>query len=236
MSHATHVVVPYRSFISLKSCVVLALAASLREHMLSQLASRSDESCSPRIIVLNCTTREWERDGLGITRSSISSVQSEIRILCPIFIPYPDTQFWQLPRPLSVRRLCPSSACSVAVSRCACWRRRCWRRCWRWRWRRGRAPTDRMTIGAPPARTTKSRGDNCKTFGPFLSLSSCAPIFAGRGASTWCLFRLFRMEMPPRGRAVLLVVAPTARESGEQKISRRWVNIPGTRRRRSRTM
>ena len=71
MSHATHVVVPYRSFISLKSCVVLALAASLREHMLSQLASRSDESCSPRIIVLNCTTREWERDGLGITRSSI---------------------------------------------------------------------------------------------------------------------------------------------------------------------
>ena len=26
----------------------------------------SDDSCSPRIIVLNFTTREWERDGLVV--------------------------------------------------------------------------------------------------------------------------------------------------------------------------
>jgi hypothetical protein len=36
----------------------------------TQLSSLRDESCSPRIIVLNCTKREWERDGLGRLHSS----------------------------------------------------------------------------------------------------------------------------------------------------------------------
>ena len=41
---------------------------------LFQLSSLRDESCSPHIIVLNCTRREWERDGLGWSSSTSTSL------------------------------------------------------------------------------------------------------------------------------------------------------------------
>ena len=45
---------------------------------LSHLSSLRDESCSPRIIVLNCTTREWERDGLGRLETTAHRVCCEV--------------------------------------------------------------------------------------------------------------------------------------------------------------
>ena len=44
---------------------------------LSQLSSLRDESCSPRIIVLNCTTREWERDGWSSATASARERREE---------------------------------------------------------------------------------------------------------------------------------------------------------------